>query len=1194
MAGVPLTPGAPQLDDDNPWPGLEAYTEAAQRWFHGRDADTAELLRLIRQSPFVALYGKSGLGKSSMLQAGVFPALREARFLPIYLRLDYTEAAAPPQQQALARLLQAAAEAGVEAPAPEPGESLWAYLQRRERPFWTHDNFPLTPVLVFDQFEEIFSRGGAAAHVRQMLDSIADLAGNRLPAELAEDREAARRLNLQSPQYHVVLSFRSDFLAEVEGWEKRANLPQREAHHLEAMQRFTAIQAVQRAGAAVLEPGVAEQIVDFVLGHDDSGGTGVATEVEPVLLSLCCYQLNNRRQRPARIDSALLNSVGQDILLDFYNDALAGMPPRVSEFIEDNLIQGGRYRSSYPRQEAVDSGALTQDELDELMKRRLLRVDPQGRVPRIELIHDRLVGIVRDARDARLTRQQHAAEREEARKQAEEERDHERLAHAQQSRSRLIVAVTLLTIAFGLALFSARDAWIKSERARSAEERATALRLGVEARGMLGGTVPGDDARAFQYLLVARQLWQSDQTEQPLLAALTERQHLRSFTPLVVPLDSDAVAVAFTPADAPGAPPTTPLLVAGHLDGSVSVRLASQPQQVLARAAGHGELVQSVAISPDGQRMVSASDDGSMRLWQIRPQLAPLGAAIKVGQEQPVFSAAFSPDGRRIVSAGADGIVRLWPGSGGKPIAQAMPLPGAVVYGVAFSADGKTIGAVTGANESTRTASLFLLDAGKLGTLPVKGNPFFAHAQDGLTLAFSPSGRWVVSGGQDDTLRLREVAGNPQATVRMGGRGGDVQSVSFHPSERWLAAGHADGALRLWQLPGGDALGQPLADHGGPVTSVAFSADGQWLASAAQDSPLRLWPLDATWAPVGGVLDPQFDPRVAALAREGQVALMLDRNGKLLLREGTASRELGALPPAAGVPPLVGCEPPKAGADKAQTMTRGMRLQNRVDEATVAALALGGDGRRAAAGLRDGRLILFDLAGAAPAHSVPASGCALVAVAISRDGQRLAAADSRSNLLITDAEGNRLSTRRGPEADIRALALSADGQRLAIGAGPLIQLIALGEAKRGAETVTLQGVFEDITSLDFSPDGQQLVAGSSAGNVRVWDLRTQRPLGAPQDANRGAVPAVAFGADGQRFHSLGRGGAARPWPSPATWSALMCAKLSRNLSHQHWREWVSTELPYRCPCPGLPIEPDAAASGAAAAPPPTCPAPQKG
>ena len=392
------------LSVTHPWPGPSAYSEDAQLYFHGRDRETAELLRLIRLSPFVALYGKSGLGKTSMLQAGVFPQLRKARFLPFYLRLDYTESnAEPPLQQALSQLSKQVAACSADPPIP--GEGLWAYLQRRDRPFWTVDNYPLTPVLVFDQFEEVFSRGGSPAHVKAVLAAIADLAGNRLTAELADDHDSQRRLNLESQQYRVVLSFRSDYLAEVESWERQANLPKHEALHLKAMARETAIEAVERAGAAVLEPGVATQIVEFVLARDDSDEQGRATEVEPVLLCLCCFQLDSRRLPTAKIDSELLKSAGTHILRDFYNEALEGTTRRVSVFIEDNLIQGGRYRTTFPRKEAIASGALTEDEIALLTARRLLRVDALGGLPRIELIHDRLVGVVQEARNARLRRE---------------------------------------------------------------------------------------------------------------------------------------------------------------------------------------------------------------------------------------------------------------------------------------------------------------------------------------------------------------------------------------------------------------------------------------------------------------------------------------------------------------------------------------------------------------------------------------------------------------------------------------------------------------------------------------------------------------------------------------------------------------------------------------------------------------------
>ena len=477
--------GGLHLDAEHPWPGLASYDEASRRFFYGRERDSGELVRLIRLSPLVALYGKSGLGKSSMLQAGVFPKLRLERFLPVHLRLDYSEGSRQtPLEQAAARLREEIDAFGHDAPAPESGEGLWAYLQRRDRPIWSADNFPLTPVLVFDQFEEVFSRGGSTEHVKAVLDSIADLVADRLPPALAQNREAARKLNLQSQQYHVVLSFRSDFLAEVESWEKRAFLPRRESLHLVAMSRERAIEAVDCAGVAVLAPGMGEQIVDFLLEEDRQSRARV-TDVEPVLLSLCCYQLNLRRQPGTKIDAALLDTVGKGILKGFYDEALKGEDKRVSRFIEDNLIQGDRYRNSYPRDGALASGELTQEELTRLEQRRLLRIDPQGGEPRIELIHDRLVSVVREARDVRRAEDRRLREKEESDKKVKEALAAEQLANSERERTRLVrwrAALVLAVLLMAAALVTAGYFW---RQARLESRNVIAERKALEETAVL-------------------------------------------------------------------------------------------------------------------------------------------------------------------------------------------------------------------------------------------------------------------------------------------------------------------------------------------------------------------------------------------------------------------------------------------------------------------------------------------------------------------------------------------------------------------------------------------------------------------------------------------------------------------------------------------------------------------------------------
>jgi conflict system STAND superfamily ATPase/TIR domain-containing protein len=106
------------VDAQNPWPGLSAFDEGAQDFFNGRDAESAELLRLVGQAPLTVLFGKSGLGKTSLVQAGLFPRLRQQNILPVYIRLDMRDRTAPLIQQAAAALQAEIAKHGVDAPHP--------------------------------------------------------------------------------------------------------------------------------------------------------------------------------------------------------------------------------------------------------------------------------------------------------------------------------------------------------------------------------------------------------------------------------------------------------------------------------------------------------------------------------------------------------------------------------------------------------------------------------------------------------------------------------------------------------------------------------------------------------------------------------------------------------------------------------------------------------------------------------------------------------------------------------------------------------------------------------------------------------------------------------------------------------------------------------------------------------------------
>src|SRR5262249_44964178 len=111
------------LDVENPWPGLAAYDEASSDFFHGRYGEAQELLRLIRLASLTVLYGKSGLGKSSLLLAGLFPLLREQHYLPVYLRM-FSGGATDPLEQVARRLEEELARCGAEYQQRNDGETL--------------------------------------------------------------------------------------------------------------------------------------------------------------------------------------------------------------------------------------------------------------------------------------------------------------------------------------------------------------------------------------------------------------------------------------------------------------------------------------------------------------------------------------------------------------------------------------------------------------------------------------------------------------------------------------------------------------------------------------------------------------------------------------------------------------------------------------------------------------------------------------------------------------------------------------------------------------------------------------------------------------------------------------------------------------------------------------------------------------
>jgi len=481
--------GQPEVDAENPWLGLASYTEETRAYFHGRDGEIAELSRRVQRKLLTVLFGQSGLGKTSILRAGIVPRLRPAGYCPVYVRLDYSPESPPPAEQIKEAIFRATHALGEwsQPGIAEEGESLWEFLHHRDDVLKDSRGKTVIPLLIFDQFEEIFtlaqSDDAGKARAALFLEELADLVENRPPkaleAKLEHDDTKSERFDFTRADYRILIALREDYLAHLEGVKGAMPSITQNRMRLAPMTGQQALSAVMTPGGKLVSQEVAESIVRFI-----AGGSEIANaEVEPSLLSLICRELNNTRIAHGRgeISVDLLAGSNETILAEFYERALADQPPAVRRFIEDEMLTDSGYRESLAEErvrKAFKGAGAEVGALAKLVDRRLLRIEDRLDLRRVELTHDVLCNVVAASRDLRHEREaRDEAERQLAAQKAREVATHKALVRARQ------IAAGCAVLAIG-AVGSAIFGYQSMKRAQGAEAQALQVRAMAEsARG---------------------------------------------------------------------------------------------------------------------------------------------------------------------------------------------------------------------------------------------------------------------------------------------------------------------------------------------------------------------------------------------------------------------------------------------------------------------------------------------------------------------------------------------------------------------------------------------------------------------------------------------------------------------------------------------------------------------------------------
>jgi WD40 repeat protein len=1027
---------APVLAPLSPFKGLAPFedSELDTLLFFGRERESEIIRANLIAARLTILYGPSGVGKTSLLKAGVAHPLRTEDGAAVVL---FSTWSGDPAEGLLTAVEEEVARVKPEARLEAADRSLAEAIAA-----WTAE-LGTELYVILDQFEEHF------------LYHEAD-------GPFSELAEVVRRRDVRA---NFLIGIREDALAQLDAF--KAQIPNlfgnslrldrltRDAARrasLGPLERYNELSPVERRVEA--EPALVEEVLDSVaagriqLGPSGRGGAENGSVdgglIEAPFLQLVLERLweveTGRGSNRLRLETLRELGGATRIVEDHLERAMAGLSAEEKDAaaaMYNHLVTPTGTKIAHRTGDLARYAAVEEAEanrvLESLARERIVRAGEDGVAgPQYEIFHDVLA-------DAVLAwRVRHEADRrieDERRKAA---RRHRRLLAASAA---LLVAVAVVA---GIAIYA-----ISQRR----EARAG------ELVALAAASLPTDPERSLELALDASRISHSAAVEDILRKSLTE---LRAEA--VLPLR--------------GPPGVATLSEDGSNAASVradEVQLYGGRGMTPGPALRHPDAT-SASFSDDGTLIVTTGRDHAARIWDART--ARLLRSIV--HPEAVESAAFSSDGRRILTAGKDRIVRVFDTRTGT-LGARFAHPGNVMA-ARFSPRGDRI--ATGSSD--HIARLWNAHTGKLQSA-LEG-----HVGGVGDVAFSPDGRLVATGSRDGTARVWNTSDGEWVTVHPGHRG-FVSRIVFSPDGRSIATASSDGLARVW-VADSPTLLATLVGHTEAVTGLAFTRDGATVVTASTDRTVRRW--DPLRFPELSQVREDLEPVTAVeFSSDGRI-LSVGQNapaGRQFALAGVPAAGRQALEEA-GSPTAValsddGQTAAAAYEDGTIRIVGAEDGQSRASVETgghVSALALSPDGRLIVGGGNDGTVRSWNAESGAFQRELPAHRAEVTSAAFSHDGAFVVTTGSDRDARLSRADDGRQVWLESYTGIVSDADFSAD-DRWVVLAGP--GRAGVVDATTGQRVLDLDGNDRVLTAAAFSPTGWRIATGGESGAVRMYDCR---------------------------------------------------------------------------------------------------------